>query len=54
MDKETTATPTWEPMRIRYVGDVGRLVQMNSGSPGVGKTSSGADPGDVFKPPGQG
>jgi len=44
---------TWEPMQVRYVGDVGEVVQMTKGE-GHGKSDSGFDTGDVFKPPGQG
>ncbi len=43
----------WEPMRLRHVGDVGDVVQMTTGQ-GQGKTASGHDTGDIFKPPGQG
>jgi hypothetical protein len=39
----------WEPMKLTYVGDVGEIIQG-----GQGKTSTSADSGDVFKPPGQG
>jgi hypothetical protein len=40
---------TWEPMSLRYVGEVSDLV-----AGGQGKTGEAADSGDVFKPPGQG
>jgi hypothetical protein len=40
----------WEPMTLRYVGEVGEVLQQ-----GGGKLSpSPFDPGETFKPPGQG
>ncbi len=53
MEKETTGSASWEPMSLRYVGDVGDVVQMTTGK-GQGKSASAADSGDIFKPPGQG
>jgi hypothetical protein len=55
-DKRTTGTTdetvagrhSWEPMRLRYTGNVSELVL-----PGGGKTGTAADPGDFRKPPGQ-
>ena len=41
----------WEPMKLTYAGDVGDIIK-NLG--GQGKSGAGADPGDIFKPPGQG
>jgi hypothetical protein len=51
---ERESVESWEPMRLRYVGDVGDVVKMDIGEPGQGKTGVGHDPGDDFKPPGQG
>ena len=53
MERERESSEVWEPMRLRYIGDVGDVVQMTKGE-GHGKTSSGHDTGDIFKPPGQG
>jgi len=53
MEQEKQRSEVWEPMRLRYIGDVEELVQMTKGG-GNGKSTSGADPGDIFKPPGQG
>ena len=53
MERNDSERGSWEPMSIRYVGDVGDVVQMTTGT-GQGKTANAHDPGDVFKPPGQG
>jgi len=53
VERERESSEVWEPMRLRYIGDVGDVVQMTKGE-GHGKTSSGHDTGDIFKPPGQG
>ncbi len=38
----------WEPMKVTKEGQTSELIQQGT------KTSVSADPGDVFKPPGQG
>ena len=53
MEQKKQRSEAWEPMRLRYIGDVEELVQMTTGT-GQGKSAAGADPGDIFKPPGQG
>jgi hypothetical protein len=53
VERKRESSEVWEPMRLRYVGDVGDVVQMTKGQ-GQGKTAAGHDTGDIFKPPGQG
>lgn len=45
---EAAAAAQWEPMELRYEGDVSDLIRM----PGNGKTHIGQDPGDYLQPRG--
>jgi hypothetical protein len=48
-EQSTGAKQSWAAMELRYVGNVRDVVRM----PGMGKSATGADPGDFLKPPGQ-
>ena len=40
----------WEPMKLTHAGDVAEVIKNDGGNQ---KTSTGGDPGDNFRPPGQ-
>ena len=48
-EQRAAAKQSWAKMELRYVGNVSDVVRM----PGMGKSATGADPGDFLKPPGQ-
>lgn len=48
-EQSTGEKRSWGTMELRYVGNVRDVVRM----PGMGKSATGADPGDFLKPPGQ-
>ena len=41
----------WEPMKLTHAGDVAEVMKNDGGQ---AKSNVAADPGDIFKPPGQG
>ena len=47
-DSQTRAA--WEPMKLTYVGDAGDVLEGGGGK----KSPTPFDPGEIFKPPGQG